>query len=314
MGKTISIITLAFILLGCNTYKFVERHLDKKMAKSDLTETIWINSEVGDTIQYWDNHNINKPTLILIHGFGASTKYQWYKQVKVLTDDYRLILPNLYQFGNTKPGSEKYGVDDQVDLVHSLIEHLDLSEYSLMGVSYGGLISIELAHEYSSEIDKLIILDAPIKYIDSTDINTVTAYFGTPSIEELFVPSKPEGLKKLMYLALGKKTHLPKALFKSFHQEVYLNNFNEMRSLIKNLIGSLGEYQERDYHLEMPILLIWGENDMAIPSSRGEKLKDYLGENARFHSIQNSAHMPNVSKHKEFNKLMLEFLDRKDVE
>lgn len=308
MLKSLSIIALVRNLLSCNTFKIAERHLDKKMAKSNLKNTIWINAEVGDTVEYWDNKNMDKPALVLVHGFGASTKYQWAKQVKVLTEDYRLILPNLYQFGKTKPGSEKNGVEDQVNLIHSLIEHLELKEYSLMGVSYGGLISMELANEYKSEIDKLIILDAPVKYIDSTDINTVTDYFNAASIEELFVPEKPEGLKKLLYLATGKKSRLPKGVFRSFHEEVYLKNLDEMRSLITDMMGSLEEYQKREYKLEMPILLIWGEGDKVIPADRGRQLKEYLGENAKFISIENSAHMPNMTKHREFNALLLEFL------
>lgn len=100
------------------------------MAKSDLCNRTWINSEVGNTVEYWDNKKMDKPVLVLVHGFGASTKCQWEKQVNVLTEDYRLILQNLYQFGNTNSGSDKNGVDHQVHLVHNLIKHLELNDYS----------------------------------------------------------------------------------------------------------------------------------------------------------------------------------------
>ncbi|MEJ6600414.1 MAG: alpha/beta hydrolase [Crocinitomicaceae bacterium] len=310
MLKILSIIALSFILFSCNTFKIAERHLDKKMDKSDLTKSIWNNSQVGDTVEYWDNKKMDKPVMILVHGFGASTKYQWSKQVKVLTDDYRLILPNLYQFGNTKPGSEKFGVDDQVDLVHSLIEHLGLKEYSLLGASYGGLISMELANEYKSEVNRLIILDAPVKFFDSTDVTKVTSYFDASSIEELFVPEKPEGLKKLLFLATGKKSHLPNGAFNEFHKEAYLKNLKEMRGLITHMMKRLEEYQNHEYNLDMPTLLIWGEGDKVIPVDRGQKLKEYLGYNASFYVIENSAHMPNMTKHKKFNSLLLEFLNR----
>jgi predicted Zn-dependent protease len=122
-----------------------------------------------------------------------------------------------------------------------LIEHLELKEYTLMGVSYGGLISMELANGHKSEVQKLIVFDAPIKYLDSNDINTVTSHFNAPSIEELFVPSKPEGLKKLLSVATGKKSHLPKAAFKDFHMEAYVKNLKEMRGLITNMMGRLEE-------------------------------------------------------------------------
>ena len=36
----------------------------------------------GDTIEYWDNET-DKPALVLVHGFGATTRFQWFKQVEM---------------------------------------------------------------------------------------------------------------------------------------------------------------------------------------------------------------------------------------
>jgi pimeloyl-ACP methyl ester carboxylesterase len=296
------------MLVSCNTYKIAERHLDKKMGKADLVKAIWINEAVSDTVEYWDNKKLDKPVMVLVHGFGATTKYQWDKQVKMLSENYRLVLPNLYHFGKTRPGSEKYSVADQVDLVHNLIMHLEIEDYSLMGVSYGGLISMELANEFKNEVKQLIVFDAPIKYMDSNDINVVKNHFDVPSIEELFVPEDPEGLKKLMFLATGKKSRLPKWMYNEFHKEAYLSNLENMRGLITSLIDGLEEYQSHDYDLEIPILLIWGENDMVVTADRGKMLQEHIGENAQYHVIGNSAHMPNMTKSKKFNSILAEFL------
>lgn len=297
------------MLVSCSTYKIAERHLNRKMKNADLVKTTWINSEVGDTIEYWDNNKLDRPTMVLVHGFGATTKYQWEKQVKMLREDYRLILPNLYHFGNTRPGSEKFDIDDQVELIESLVNHLEIDEFSLIGVSYGGLISIEFANTNKEKVKELVIFDAPIKFMDSTDINAVTNYFDVPSIEELFVPSEPKGLKTLMFLATGKKSIIPKAFLKEFHEEAYGKNLENMRSLISSLIGGLEEYKTREYDLEMPILLIWGENDMVVQADRGKRLQEHLGDNAKYHVIKNSAHMPNMTKPKAFNALLSEFLE-----
>ena len=51
-------------------------------------------------------------------------------------------------------------------------------------------------------------------------------------------------------------------------------------------------------------------NDELFPAERGKMLSDYIGVNAEFHVIKNGAHMPNVIKAKQFNKLFLEFLER----
>ncbi|NRA10793.1 MAG: hypothetical protein HRT57_02410 [Crocinitomicaceae bacterium] len=54
--------------------------------------------------------------------------------------------------------------------------------------------------------------------------------------------------------------------------------------------------------------MIWGEGDKVLSADRGEMLKNHLGDNASLHIIENSAHMPNLTKHKEFNALLLNFL------
>jgi len=303
------LISLSLLMIvSCSTYDIAERHLNNKMKRADLVKTTWINAEVGDTIEYWDNNKTNKPALVLVHGFGATTKYQWDKQVKMLSEDYRLILPNLYHFGNTRPGSDKFSIGDQVDLVESLVNHLKIDEFSLIGVSYGGIISIELANNHKERIKQLVIFDSPIKFMDTSDIRDVTDTFAVTSVEELFVPDTPDGLNKLMFLATGKKSRVPKSFLTGFHKEMYLRNLDNMRALITDMIGDIQEFQTHEYDLDMPVLLIWGENDLVVPAERGKLLQEHIGENARYHVIKNSAHMPNLTKVKKFNALLEEFL------
>lgn len=296
------------VLFSCNTYKAVERHLNRKMERANLTESVWVNDATLDTIEYWDNGATDKPTLVLIHGFGASTKYQFYKQVAELTQNYRLVLPNLYQFGNSRPGTNKCTVSDQVDLVSSLIDHLEIDSFSIMGVSYGGLIGIELASKRQRDVDQLVLFDAVVKYLDSTDIQSLQNQCDVSTIEELFAPSEPKGLKKLLFLANGKKSRIPAFLLKEFHQEEYIKTLSEKRALITCLIDDLQQYQEREYDLDMPILLIWGEKDIVVPSDRGLLLQAHLGDSCEFQMIENAAHMPNMTHTREFNRILLNFL------
>lgn len=299
-----------FLCISCSSYKIAERHLDRKMEKSDLAKSLWVNDHNNDTIEYWDNAHSSKPPLVLIHGFGASTKYQFSKQVKDLSEDYRLILPNLYYFGKTCPGSKKSSIEDQIDLVNSLLNHLSVDTFSLVGVSYGGLISIELAQERKEDIQKLILFDTPVKYMSESDIDSVKNYFEVPSIEELFVPENPKGLKKLLFLATGKKSIIPAFMLKQFHREAYVKTMSEKRSLLTDMISRLKYYQNRTYQLDRPVLLLWGENDMIVPANRGKLLQDHIGDQCEYHLIENAAHMPNMTEAKEFNQIICEFLNR----
>ncbi|MBL4862497.1 MAG: alpha/beta hydrolase [Crocinitomicaceae bacterium] len=282
-----------------------EKHIDKKMTTASMK--LYTKDVNSDTIEYWDN-NLNKPAIVLIHGFGASTKYQWFKQVELLSENYRVIMPNLFHFGNSKPGTEKYEIEDQVELVHDLLKTLEVRKYIVCGVSYGGLVGIELTNKYPKEVDKMIVFDTPAKFMTTSDIKAVCEKFKVKTIEELFAPENAKGLKKLMHLASGKRTILPAFVFKEFHKEMYGYNLENKRKLITTSIHQMDEFIAREYVIDVPTLLIWGSNDAVVPVARGKQLKNYIGDNSELHILKNGAHMPNLNKTKQFNKILKEFL------
>ena len=297
---------LMFSFVSCNIYKLAEKHIDKKMNGASL-ERMEVNVE-GDTIEYWDNM-AEKPVIVLVHGFGASTKYQWYKQVEYLSENFRIVMPNLLHFGNSRPGSPKFGVSDQVTMVDNLVSHLGIDKYIVCGVSYGGLVAMELAVQHPEKINKLIAFDTPVKFIHASDIEYVKIKFNVESIEELFAPADPKGLKKLMYLASMKKSIVPASWLSEFYNELYGVNLADKRKLMTHLLAALEEYTSHDYPLKIPVLLIWGSNDPIVPAERGALLKEHIGENAELFVIKNGAHMPNLTKTKKFDKILKKFLE-----
>ncbi len=305
MLKPLIFFMLLFALFSCNVYKSAEKHINKKMNAADMT--LYSVDVQGDTIEYWDNQT-DKPVMVLVHGFGASAKFQWFRQIELFAANYRVIMPNLLHFGKTRPGIEKFDVQDQVEMVENLLTHLNVKDYSVCGVSYGGLIAMEMAAR-NPGINQVIAFDTPVKYMYESDIGKVKRQFEVQSIEELFAPDDEKGLKKLMYLASMKKSILPAGWLKEFHQELYAINLNDKRRLITHLVAGLEEYASHDYHVKMPVLLIWGSNDPVVPAERGALLKEHIGENATYVVIDKGAHMPNLTETKKFNRVLIDYLE-----
>jgi pimeloyl-ACP methyl ester carboxylesterase len=283
------------------TEMWVERHLRQAGMKHYLKEI------TGDTIEYWDS-GTDKTPLILIHGFGAESKYQWYKQVVMLSKQYRLIMPNLLYFGQTTPDSPRFEISDQVDLIRSLKNHLKIDKTSIIGVSYGGLISAELIRQIPNEISKLVLFDAPIKFMYHSDIDRVIKEQQVESVESLFVPNDAEGLKKLFYVATSSKFPLPASTMTTFYEKFYSDNVAEKTRLMEKMLSSIDEYQERDYSTTVPSLIVWGEDDLLIPVERAKLLKEHMGEFTQLEIIKGAGHMPNITKAKRFNQLISDFL------
>jgi len=292
-------------IFSCSTFKIADNHVSKKMKSASMQCQRKVIK--GDTVEYWDSQS-DKPPLMLIHGFGATTRFQWFKQVEMLSEHYRVILPNLLHFGNSFPSIEKFSLDHQVDLVSNLADDLGLDKFILGGVSYGGGVSIEYANKNQDRVEKLIIIDSPIKFMFASDIKNICNTFKVESIEELFVPSNPKGLKKLWYLSTSKKSLLPAFMFKKFHEKMYVGDLANKRALMRSLVNDMNKYAKHEYSLEMRILLVWGSNDMVVPVERGKMLHDYLGENSEFHVIFKGGHVVNLNKTKEFNKILGNFL------
>lgn len=294
-------------LISCSTYKIAERHLNKKMHRANLVLKV-METDFGDSIEYWDSENEEKPVLLLVHGFGATTKYQWYKQVKMLSENYRVIAPNLNYFGKTIPGETNYSVQGQVEMLERFTQKLKIDSMTVFGVSYGGLVGIEFAQRNQAFIQQMILFDTPVKFSDSADIENVKQIFDAASIEDLFVPNTPKDLNKLMELATGKKSRIPGGFLKEFHQKSYEYNREDKRALITSLLSDMEFYSNRDYSFELPILLIWGEEDQVVAVERGKQLAEYLGPKTEFKVIEKAAHMPNMTHEKEFNRIVSEFL------
>jgi pimeloyl-ACP methyl ester carboxylesterase len=69
---------------------------------------------------------------------------------------------------------------------------------------------------------------------------------------------------------------------------------------------------KRISELEIPVLIIWGENDKTIPVTDGNKLHSEIGGSV-LKIFDHTGHVPHWEKPVEFNRLVLDFL-RKERE
>lgn len=278
--------------------KFRRAGMKRKMHDSDLYH-----------IEYWDNEAEGKPVFLIIHGLGAKTKYQWFDQLKVIKDDFRIVIPNLLHFGDTVPVKAIHGVQDQVDMIQYFVKALGISRYHLMGASYGGLISGEIANNFPEQVEKLFLVDAAIKFVYESDTARVMKLFDVPSIPEFFAPDSHLGLQKLAAATVGKKGIVPPAFtMPRFHEELYMKNLRHKRMVVHRMVQIREEYENHEYSFSMPVHLIWGEHDQLIPPDRGQLFFEHIGGNATFDIIKGGGHMPNMNKARAFNRLLARYL------
>jgi len=99
-------------------------------------------------------------TILLIHGFGEDHGI-WKNQIEFLSSHYRVIAPNLPGV-HCKPlalhHSQAPSIQMYVEVLHDLMQHLNIEQYFIVGHSMGGYIGLSFADYYVNHVQGLLLL------------------------------------------------------------------------------------------------------------------------------------------------------------
>ncbi len=99
------------------------------------------------------------PVLVLVHG-NPSWSYLYRNLVSLLQTQYRVIVPDHIGCGfSEKPGSFSYRLQDHIDNIGALLDHLDIDKCILGMHDWGGAIGMGWATQYPEKIQGLIVFN-----------------------------------------------------------------------------------------------------------------------------------------------------------
>lgn len=99
-----------------------------------------INSDKSGTCAF----DITKPALLLIHGF-PSCSWDWSPIWQALSEHFNLIAADMLGLGlSSKNPAADYRIGFQADMLQALLQHLNISHYSLVAHDYGDTVAQEL--------------------------------------------------------------------------------------------------------------------------------------------------------------------------
>ena len=68
-------------------------------------------------------------------------------------------------------------------------------------------------------------------------------------------------------------------------------------------------YRERLAEIEIPVLIVWGRNDILIPVADAYEYERLIGSNARAVVFDDTGHLSMLERPSRFNGLLSEFID-----
>jgi len=238
------------------------------------------------------------PPLVLIHGFGSS-QLDWELQVPEWKDTFTLIMPDLRGFGQSSKDVPPFSVDQFVEDLRALLEHLEIQRFQLLGYSLGGAVSFAFSVEEPERVERLIL------------VNTWPSFRPTTLRKKWEVVLR-KNLVRLSGMDKMAKV-LGKRLFPEEHQKELRSTFEERyqqndKSVYLELLKTLPKWSVRDRIgvLSMPTLVLGAEHDYTPHTEKEEYVVDM--PNATLELVEDSRHGTPFDQTAFFNARVLDFL------
>ncbi|CAN5536254.1 alpha/beta hydrolase [soil metagenome] len=263
----------------------------------------------GATVHFQEFGERNNPTLVLVHGYTAST-YVWHSVAPVLAENgFHVIAVDLIGFGySDKPAWFDYKITSQARMISRLMDRLGIGRATIVGSSYGGAVSATLALDYPERVEKLILVDAACN--DEPLNHPILKLAALPVLGEIFTPFLVDSktfMKMRMKNTLAPANH---DLITNERIEAVIRPLSAADAHHSVLETSrnwdANRIEEDAQYINQPTLVIWGENDTVIPIHNGEKLFDSILQ-SQFVVLKDCGHVPQEEKPELFAEIVTGF-------
>lgn len=215
--------------------------------------------------------------VILLHGWGQNIKMM--DPLGKNISNKRITILDFPGFGGSEIPDFAYTIYDYTELLHEFLNELEIKNPILIGHSFGGRVAICYASRY--EVKKLVL-------------------FGSP-----FIKREKNGLKVKMFKTLKKISFLnglAEYMKNHMGSEDYKAANGVMREILVNTVNT--DLSECARKITCETLLIWGNNDEAVPVSEAKLLEQTIPDSAlivlngtHYCYLENLNHVASILEH-----------------
>jgi pimeloyl-ACP methyl ester carboxylesterase len=233
----------------------------------------------GLKIFYREAGDRQRPTLLLLHGFPASS-FMYRDLLTQLSDEFHVIAPDYPGFGHSAappPGEFAYTFDHLARIIEQFTDQLDLQRYAIYMQDFGGPVGFRVASRRPERVSFLILQNANA-YEEGLPDNfweLARALWKNPS---------PANYDKIRDAAMSDEalewnyTHGVRELERVNPDNWVLQrallsrpeNKKIMLELLHDYGNNLAEYPKWQHYFrkhQPPTLIVWGKNDIIFPAS-----------------------------------------------
>lgn len=233
------------------------------------------------------------PVIVLLHGWGAGLD-TFNALAQELQSTFRVVRLDFPGFGQTPRPKQDWGVGEYANFLQSFLTKLSFTQpFALIGHSFGGRVILKSVGSGLLQPKKIILLSSAGIQKSQTVRNKSFALVAK-------VGKAVTSLPRLSQLQSG----LRKKLYQAAGSEDYLNAGN-MKPIFLKVIHE--DLQADAARIQVPSLLIWGEQDDTTPVEDGKQLHAQI-KNSELKVISQAGHFVYLDAAPEVTQMIKEFL------
>lgn len=241
------------------------------------------------------------PAVVFSHG-TLMDRTMFRPQVEELQDEYRVVAYDSRQRTDRWMGT--YDLDDHARDCLALMDGLDIDSCVLAGMSMGGFMALRFALQYPERLDGLVLIDSMAMQHDEEEHETYGAMLD--QVEGREAPPRP--LAEVASDILFGNTTIEEqpGLVEQWIERWMTYPGDSIRNEVSSWLGR-PDVTPRLPEIEVPALIVHGEEDAAIHPERAEPMLDGLPD-ARMVRVPDAGHSSNLENPSFVNRELKSFL------
>jgi len=278
-----------------------------------LTEITAHHGLFKDTNLHVDDTGGSGRTVVLIHGWPLSGE-SWSKQVPAFVDaGYRVVTYDRRGFGRSDKPKTGYDYDHLTEDLHTLLTELDLQDVTLVGFSMGGGEVARYFSKYGTErVHSVVFASAVPPYLLQTSDNPDGPLPKSQAEEMTAGLTKDEDAFYDQFTTDFFSVDGTLVVSEQDRQEALALAKQASKTAALEAMASFAntDFREDLPKVTVPTLVIHGDGDATVPFEGSGARTHAAIAGSELHVVAGGPHGVNVSHPDEWNRVVLEFLQK----
>ena len=249
------------------------------------------------------------PPLLFVHGLGGCWQ-NWLLNLPAFMGSHRVVTLDLPGFGESEMPSGPISIHGYARTLDGVCDQLGVENPVVVGSSMGGFVAAEMALSFSTRVAKLVLVSAAglsTEYLQREPLLAFARVWAAATTRTGVRSDPVVRRPRLRRVALQTVVRYPERLSVPLTYELVQGAGKDgFLPALEALMGY--SFRDRLERIEMPVLIVWGRNDILVPVGDAARFERLIGANAHKVIFDDTGHLAMLERPSRFNELLAGFI------